>query len=291
MSEPFKVRLTGSSSGTLEQVIVQIELVDRAKAAIIRPWAWYRGDDLTGYSEGDDVTGWDDRSGNERHMGQFQDRKYPKYGADVFGGFSGIRHRDGGSGDNGWLDWFGGDPMTQMNGVTVVGVVRPAMRTGADGTFAQWSGMLVYGGQAAVSISWEPIITAGTEFGVANDQFFGGFTNAANQTGDLFIQDTSWPTGPHAWLFRQDASNIGAQYNATDPSPVTTQGTVATPLPVAGLTLRLQNDLGGGSVTDGTVEIIVFDQYLDPASDLIDFGDAGTATINGYLAARYPSLF
>ena len=30
--EPFKIRLTGSSSGTLDEVIVKIELIDRRKA-------------------------------------------------------------------------------------------------------------------------------------------------------------------------------------------------------------------------------------------------------------------
>lgn len=48
-----------------------LQLVDRPSARIVEPaaprlpepWAWYRGDELTGFTNGDPVTSWPDRAG------------------------------------------------------------------------------------------------------------------------------------------------------------------------------------------------------------------------------------
>ena len=68
--QPFKVRLTGDGSGTLDAVHATIELVDRA-APSLDPWAWFRADDLTGYTDQQPFpidAEWYDRTGNGRNL-------------------------------------------------------------------------------------------------------------------------------------------------------------------------------------------------------------------------------
>jgi hypothetical protein len=67
---PWRVRVTGSTSGTLAAIAVQAEMVDTAVCGCEKPWAQWRGDDLPG---GDmDRLGvgqqWTDRTGNGRHL-------------------------------------------------------------------------------------------------------------------------------------------------------------------------------------------------------------------------------
>lgn len=57
------------------------------------PWAWYRGDDLTGFTEGDEVRFWLDRTGGGRDLDDWVDpgaTDYPHYTADAVGGQPGI---------------------------------------------------------------------------------------------------------------------------------------------------------------------------------------------------------
>ena len=70
MNAPFRVRLTGSSAGTLDSVIVQIELVDRAKGCSLPggPWQLFEPESLDAiYTDGDPAF-WPDTSGNGRDI-------------------------------------------------------------------------------------------------------------------------------------------------------------------------------------------------------------------------------
>ena len=92
MLEPFRLRVTADGVGTLGAVKARVELVNRAQPAppdddLPTPWAWYRGDDLEGLQEDDEVTSWLDRAGG---AGDAEGQNPPKYTADAVGGQPGV---------------------------------------------------------------------------------------------------------------------------------------------------------------------------------------------------------
>ena len=247
--EPFKVRLTGSSAGTLDQVIVQIELVDRAKAAVITPWAWYRGDDLTGT----EILEWTDRSGGAGTLDAIS----------TDGGTGTLKPSaiDSKPGVEGWAQYQATFTAQTWQQATMVQVWV------SDPSATNWGAI---GGPTLFDLlnvwhDFEEIEIQGTWTG---GESAGAMVDFSNTDPHYFVAVRS-AGGLDLWL---DGAKI-----ATYTGSLTAGG--ATDLflaPTFGVTVA---------------ELIVFDRDLDPASDLIDFGDAGTATINGYLASRYPSLF
>lgn len=95
---PRNAALSIVVDGTVEDVRGTLELkelpADGAPSAdeFPVPWAWYRGDDLTGYDPGDHVTEWPDRAGGAGTLPNdlTSPRVEGRYVADAVGGHPGI---------------------------------------------------------------------------------------------------------------------------------------------------------------------------------------------------------
>ena len=150
MTEPFRVRLTGSSAGTLDQVIVQIELVDRAKKLCPAPWALFDPSSLSGVADGSVVTYYEDTSGNGRHLepvetGEVKVRTVAGekllYREDAF---ITSKNELSVAWNGGPIDWDGTPPTTTVPGFTIwCEVVDP--RVGTD----TWLGLPPFSGGAS----------------------------------------------------------------------------------------------------------------------------------------------
>ena len=260
MSDPFKVRLTGSSAGTLGQVIVQIELVDRAVARYPKPWAWYRGDDLIGFAESDPLGTWPDRAGGAGSL--LSDSAAPHYTADALDSTAGVKSAGSPSGD---LDAASfPSPLASGTDFTIVCVL------GTQGGSTHSGIMGFYSGSSAVAtLSWASEFNAISAL-VGSDADFDPvyITKSGTVAPPLAMVLTKRSGTFDFWV---DRTLIGSE----------TPANIATPPNV------IEMVVGDDSTSP---EMIFFDFGVDPATDLIDFGADGTQTIDAYLSSRYPSL-
>ena len=297
MSDPFRVRLTGSSAGTLDQVIVQIELVDRAIPLYPKPWAWYRGDQLTGYTENDEVSVWDDETTGERNLTQFTSpltgpQDVPLYTADAGFGAPGVKNGVAGSKD---LYWFADDPEFFPNGITVLAVGKMARYDDEPLPYWATDDILVGnfsggGGLIQFQLAW-------TRNAWAYQNCPGLFSPNGIDGGNFGAEDTTLPLDPatfdgsFAALYRQGAGQTDFTYgkdgapgvdNTYSPISYVFTGDPAYKVTVVNVSTR--------NVESAIAELIIFDAVVDPVSDPVDFGTEGVLTINEYLAVRYPRL-
>ena len=259
MTEPFKVRLTGSSAGTLEQVLVQIELVDRAPLQCPAPWAWYRGDDLVG-TTGDTVTQWDDRTGNGRHL--IEDPGWITVPS-IDAGIDGIR------GLTGTRSTFQNDRLLAeydayefSAGKTIFIVFKPQ----AD-SFFQAATASTPGGSTLWQLIW------GDGGATSEEQFL-----SSNAGGSVWTFDPA-PSGAQAVMIRT-ANGQPHEVTYAGGTDLSTAGGGT----VGSATKNATWNVHEVAIRQGEVlcEWIVFDTLLTPEC---------VAKWQAYLAARFPSLF
>lgn len=87
--QPWKVRLTADSTGTLDAVHATVELVDRAALALGEPWAHYEPASLSGYNNGDPITLWADTTSNGRDLTNTDGTDEPTLFANALNGLPG----------------------------------------------------------------------------------------------------------------------------------------------------------------------------------------------------------
>ena len=254
--------LAASSGGGVGRMVMWDEWVpDECFPRAVRldclaPWAWYRDDDLTGFSAGDPVTQWNDRMPGARHLLALDDgRNTPLYAEG--GGITGDPAEP-----NGTLQAeYAGQSFTDLS-VTVVldgvsGDIHPFVAGSGAGVIGSFQSELFW---------------------------FPGFAYIGAYAGDAFAENNSYiaATGPATITFGRTVDGVirywvnGVEYTDWE---FTADSTVAFEL--AWHLLQVKS----GSVRH---ELIVFDQFVDPATTQVDLG--GCTTLNAYLAARYPSL-
>ena len=251
---PWKIRISADGNGTLAAVHTTIELVDRASAPCLAPWAWYRNDDLTGFSAGDPVTQWNDRMPGARHLVALDDsRQVPLYSAS--GGITGDPAEN-----NGTLQ-------TEYSAVAFTDLTVTVVLDGASGDIHPF----VAGSGAGVIGSFQSELF-----------WFPGFAYIGAYAGDAYAEDNSYvaATGPATITFGRTVDGVIRYWiNGTEYTAWEFTADNADPFNLAWHLLQVKS----GSVRK---ELIVFDQFVDPAVDLVDLG--GCRTLNSYLAARYP---
>ena len=269
MTAPFKVRLTGSSSGTLDQVIVQIELVDRAISnPCPLPWAWYRGDDIVGV-DGTKFTTWVDRSGNNRTLDAWSGSadRHPTIIDSALDGQRGADFRDVADPYYAPADFeWEGDP-TDFTGLSVFHVCLPT-----SGVWGAQDQVRLFGPERR--ILWTYI---NQPTGEPIDWYFEGAT--PDQPRGL----AEGPPSPVIVEVHSYTDRLQVFYNATekllsreqDLVTIEDSGAGAQEFPVS------VTDLWhGGSGRSIVLETIIFSETLSPSC---------IAQWRSYLAARYPS--
>ena len=128
------------SDQTLSNLQATLQMVDRGvaptpAAELPAPWAEYRSDDLTGYADGDPVTGiWIDRTGNGRDLtlDTGSGDTNPVYVASALGGFGGVTSPASGTPYSHWADYaevnFAG--LTVVTVLATVSGYSPLLRLG-----------------------------------------------------------------------------------------------------------------------------------------------------------------
>lgn len=241
---------------TLASVTVTVGLVEiPAEHRIMQeggPWAWYRGDDLSGYTDGDPVTGWDDRSGNGRHL-TMPTVQAPRYTADALDGIPGIRgweqFTDGGL-------WTPVDPEPFADGVTVIEVFKAPDHREVDSLLGSGDGAIFFGFQTS-SQQWRAY-----NFGEVSGN------DPAHDNDRWHVAYGQY--GPDVAVFEVD----GQPYPDSNPwVPTAAQWEGMTPIDFVQVVCR--------STESFTAEYIVFDRLLTSGE---------RDEWMGYVAGRFPSL-
>jgi hypothetical protein len=268
--EPVTVEVSASTAGTvLSGLEAAVVLDDRARVEepeCPKPVWWVRGDNLTGYTQNDEVNGWVDRTGGGRHLTPNADDPadpLPRYTADAVDGMPGI--------------WWPNDENSQASldvafpsNLIDLSAGRTMVVVGTQGTF-------VYN-----AVTMETGLDIMQFIVGASEQYWAGGNNGGWWTYDTLA-------GPWAlvgWIAPGQAGEV--RVNGVRPAPPADEyqwPPFGDPPSFELGYIRVRT-----SYQSATAEVILFDQAFDPAADLVDL-DAGCETIGSYLARTYPTLY
>lgn len=271
---PWRVRLVGSTAGTLDQVIVQVELVDRAlPPQCPAPWFWVRGDDLEGLTAGDPVTSWTDRGFGGNNLGNDTGKDDPIYVADVIDGIPGIGAPiDYGVGQAGLRN--NSFEKAFPDGMTIFHVVKAAPTE-------LWQGMFFGQTGSGDNAFFFPYVSDEGILSTTGELYAEFIQTGADQSGFWYAYDTGY-THPSATMWRVGPSVFECSVNnvVQEPDGDWSQEFDTpswSPVP-AWRNLQLFSN----RTTEQTAEVIVFDSLLTPECESLWWA---------YLAGRYPSAF